>query len=382
MNSTRPTIIKVHRDILLDPYNTPDTTCHLDISFENALKPILSNSPMIIIGYGGNDQSIMNLLKAPERQAIYWCVRNTENINKNITDLITPKDRIVEIDGFDELMLALYSKVYNFESIKSLTEEDDNKSLIVINALKKVQIYKKQLQNFMEEVTESKSEDFKENSKSIMPDWWDLQLEINKEEDLELKNIMYEEAVNKNPKSYELLGNWGNTLANLAKLKEDEKLFNLSFEKYQQASKLNPKDDSIFYNLGNALLYLARLNEDENLFNLSFEKYEQASKLNPKKDSIFNNWGTALWDLAKLKEDENLFNLSFKKLSKAIELGGKKYNLACFYAVKNKKKEALELLDDSLKEKEIKASFVLDDEDWILLKEDKDFLKIINKYKE
>jgi hypothetical protein len=64
------------------------------------------------------------------------------------------------------------------------------------------------------------------------------------------------------------------------------------------------------------------------------------------------------------KEAEELLQQSFEKFKKVIELGGICYNLACLYALKANKKEALYYLDLSLNKKEISVSFAQNYEDW------------------
>ena len=104
--------------------------------------------------------------------------------------------------------------------------------------------------------------------------------------------------------------------------------------------------------------------------------------LNPESHSIFNNWGTALNNLAKAKNnDENLYNQAIEKLSKSVELGSSVYNLACFHSIRKNKKEAFELLEKAIENKEISISHILDDEDWDNFKEDEDFKKLIEKYR-
>ncbi|MFW2516700.1 TPR end-of-group domain-containing protein, partial [Aliarcobacter butzleri] len=154
------------------------------------------------------------------------------------------------------------------------------------------------------------------------------------------------------------------------------------FSKYETASKLNPKNDSIFNNWGNALSDLAKAKDNnEDLYNQALIKYETASILNPKNYSIFYNWGNTLSNLAKAKNnDKKLYREAFEKLSKAVELGSKVYNLACFHSIRKNKKEALELLEKSLTNKEVSISSILKDEDWDNFKEDEDFKKLIKKY--
>ncbi|MFY4862312.1 TPR end-of-group domain-containing protein [Aliarcobacter butzleri] len=192
----------------------------------------------------------------------------------------------------------------------------------------------------------------------------------------------YETASILNPKDDSIFNNWGIALYDLAKTKDNnEDLYNQAFNKYETASILNPKNGSIFNNWGTALYNLAKDN-NEDLYNQAFNKYETASILNPKNHSIFYNWGTALYYFAKAKDNnEDLYNEAFEKLTKATELGDKVYNLACFHSIRKNKKEALELLEKALGNKEVSISTILKDEDWDNFKEDEDFKKLIEKYR-
>lgn len=310
LNSTRPTIIKVHRDILLDPYNTPDNTCSLETSFENALKPILVNSPMIILGYGGNDKSIMNLLNNNQRQAIYWCVRNTANISPEIKEILEKNemDRIVKIDGFDEFMVALFSNVYNFESIKSLSEEDDTKSLIVQNALEKVQKYKKQLDSFKEEVKKSDSKDFKENSKSILPNSWDYILKADSEKDIVEKNKIYLEGMNAYKNNLELTFNYAIFLENKKKDYDTAEIY------YKQCLDIDSNNSFIH---GTYAIFLQNIRKDYQKAEIYYKKSLNTNSL----DADLNGNYSQFLLIQNRKEE------SIQYLQKAFELHTTENNL-------------------------------------------------------
>ena len=57
------------------------------------------------------------------------------------------------------------------------------------------------------------------------------------------------------------------------------------------------------------------------------------------------------------QESEDLFSQSFAKYQKAVELGGSCYNLACWYALRKNKDNALLWLEESLKRQEITTDF-------------------------
>ena len=200
----------------------------------------------------------------------------------------------------------------------------------------------------------------------------------------------YHHTTQLKPDGYEAYYNWGNALFNLAQAKsgiEAEVLYKDSFEKYHQATQLKPDCYEAYYNWGIALSHLAQTKsgvEAEALYKDSFEKYHQATQLKPDDHKTYDSWGSALTKLAQLKsgnEAEKLYNEAFEKLQQAIKNGGPSYNLACLYAIRNKKEEALKYLERSLSRNEISVEFVEKDKDWDGLRDDSDFKRILSNMK-
>jgi tetratricopeptide (TPR) repeat protein len=130
----------------------------------------------------------------------------------------------------------------------------------------------------------------------------------------------FEQAIAIKPDIHEAFNNWGIALNKLAQLKSDELLFQQSFDKYQKAITIKPEKYEAFINWGNALLDLAKLKNDESLFQQSFNKYRQAISIKPDSHDAFHNWGIALSELAQLKGDESLFQQSFDKYQQAFTI--------------------------------------------------------------
>ena len=200
----------------------------------------------------------------------------------------------------------------------------------------------------------------------------------------------YHQAIQLKPDGHEAYYNWGNALGNLAQTKsgvEAEALYKDSFEKYHQATQLKPDDHEVYNSWGNALAHLAQTKsgvEAEALYKDSFEKYHQATQLKPDDHEAYDNWGITLTELAQLKsgsEAEKLYNEAFEKYQQAIKNGGKFYNLACLYAIRNKKEEALKYLEHSLSRNEVSVEFVEKDKDWDELRDDSDFKRILSNTK-
>ena len=85
-------------------------------------------------------------------------------------------------------------------------------------------------------------------------------------------------------------------------------------------------------------------------------------------------------DLAKTKsgsEAEKLYQEAFKKYNLAIKYGGNSYNLACLYAIRNQKAEALKYLEQTLARNGITVDFVEQDKDWEEFRNDPDFQNLL-----
>ena len=188
---------------------------------------------------------------------------------------------------------------------------------------------------------------------------------------------------------HEAYYNWGVTLMELAKTKSDneaEELFKEAFKKYNLATTYKEDFHLAYNNWGNVLDDLANTksgNEAEKLYKEAFEKYKLATTYKEDFHIAYNNWGIALMDLAKTKsgsEAEKLYQEAFKKYNLAIKHGGKSYNLACLYAIRNQKAEALKYLEQTLARNEITVEFVEQDEDWKELRSDPDFQELLSRY--
>ena len=199
----------------------------------------------------------------------------------------------------------------------------------------------------------------------------------------------FSNAIEIKPDKHEAFNNWGIVLGHLAETKtgdEAETLYQQAFEKFSKAIELEPNKQGAFINWGNNLCKLAetkKVGEAEILYNQAFKKFSKAIEISSNNNEAFNNWGICLDKLAKTKrgkEAEILNNQAIEKYSKAIEFGGRSYNLACRYALKADKKNALYYLNLSLKNKEIETESVVNDEYWIKYLEDENFKEITARY--
>ena len=139
--------------------------------------------------------------------------------------------------------------------------------------------------------------------------------------------------------------------------------------------------------MGIALSDLAKTKsgiEAEKLYDEAIEKYQKAIEYKLDYYEAYNNWGATLSDLVKTKsgiEAEELYDKAFEKFQQAIKYGGGSYNLACLYALRNRKEEALKYLDHALSRGKVSVKLVEEDNDWDAFREDPDFKHLLSQYK-
>lgn len=122
VTSTRPKIIKLHGDYLFDDIKTTlRETESLEINMKLKFQEFAKDYGLIVIGYAGNDRSIMDILtyllqhEDYFKNGIYWCIRKGDkDISQELRKLLW-KDRVyfVEIDGFDELFAEMNNVLNN-----------------------------------------------------------------------------------------------------------------------------------------------------------------------------------------------------------------------------------------------------------------------------
>ena len=183
--------------------------------------------------------------------------------------------------------------------------------------------------------------------------------------------------------------NWGVALMKLATIKsgnEAEELYEEAFEKYKLATTYKQDDHQVYYTWGLALVELAKTkseSEAKELYEEAFERYKLATTYKQDDHNTYDAWGLALVELAKTKsesEAKELLNEAIKKFQQAVEHGGKSYNLACLFAIRNQKAEALKYLEQTLARNEFTVDFVEQDEDWKNLRNDPDFQDLLSRY--
>lgn len=123
ITSNRPKIIKLHGDYLFDNIKTTlRETESLETNMQMKFQEFAKDYGLIVIGYSGQDRSIMDILNYLIQQeeylknGIYWCIMKDERekLSGELKKFLwRDKVYIVEIDGFDELMSEINIRLTN-----------------------------------------------------------------------------------------------------------------------------------------------------------------------------------------------------------------------------------------------------------------------------
>ena len=114
----RPTVVKIHHDLLLDPKSKNADLQKLDDRWQEALSSIFSKYHPIFIGFAGNDPDVMRFLtqnadrflEGHEWKRPYWTVYKSETLKENVKDFLNQSNAfLIRNNGFDDLMAKLAS---------------------------------------------------------------------------------------------------------------------------------------------------------------------------------------------------------------------------------------------------------------------------------
>lgn len=318
LQDERPTIIKIHRDLLLHPFNDEARTSFLQEEWKKALSPLLKNFCMLVVGYGGNDGSLMDYLKAidpSDRKSIYWCIRKESDLSPKVSDLLTEKDYVVEIEGFDELMFAL-NDTLKFNIFDNLDQPEQHP--FVTAAMERVKAVAEKRKEILEKLSQRNGEKVSSAVKTMMKGAAAYIFKAYLQKENGKKEQIYLEGLKKYPESVELLTAYADWLDDMQRYPE-------ALEIYEKAEQIAALDGSMYNNWGVALNHWAGMKgaeEAERLYQQVIKKYQKAIELQPGYARAYNNWGLALKKLADRKEGierKKLYEEAIEKYQRAIE---------------------------------------------------------------
>ena len=284
-NLRRPLVAKIHRDLLLAPLSNPDEIANLPGEWTAALKKIFERFTPIVIGYGGNDGSLMGFLKMLDsiEGGIFWCFREGSEIDPKIHEVVEHhRGRLVPIVGFDELMLQLQEKLqlqFLLPQLKTLNDKrvaDYQKQFEILTAALRRPAESPAAEEARKPVRKAAEAAVERLTKE--KDWWAWQLKADAEPDPQRREAIFRAAMDDFPESGELTSNFANFMTRVRKsYDEAERL-------YRKALEIDP-DDADY--LGNFAAFISDVRED---YDEGERLYRKAIELRPAKANINNNF--------------------------------------------------------------------------------------------
>lgn len=411
VTSARPKIIKLHGDFLYDSIkNTVRETETLEKNMRDKFMQFAREYGLIVIGYGGNDRSIMEILDTMLRSegyfpnGLYWCRRTEDKVSKKLDRLMRRENACwVEIEGFDEFMAELHQglKLILPDSVRDpykATTERLNRFILptkeITHSIIKENIdeLEKQVKIFEQVVSGSAP---KEEFDRLVP------YRFLGDREFSSKNygkalIYYEKAVMQNPDDFNMMDKMSLAYRFTEQFKKAlvmaEKMitnnpikFSGYYAKAHSLEYLNRIDDSLAF-FKEALKYTAEKSSERasvlasmsNQFlltgnwNEALSTAEESLQITPKKNVALINKSIALKKLHREEEAKTI-------LRDILPETEDKYHRACAFAGLNDKENMLKELDAAIKEdnaRKIEAQFDPDFEDY---REDEDFQKLVSK---
>lgn len=283
---SRPLVIKLHGDARLAPKNTEFETAELAEEVKRVVMNILTETGLIFAGYGGNDQSILDILKdIPDSGlpwGIYWV--NDHPPTGELGEWLDSRGAIwVNHLDFDEWMLIVHNefvlpqpnmnrfKKINttyFETFKTLTEE--------INSRPETDD-----KHILQEAAAKAAKEF--------DSWVAVELEARKykESEPDKANEIYQKELENFPNSAPLLGAYSHFLHFI------RKEFVHVEEYYLRALQIDPEHAQ---SLGNYAVFLEDISKD---YDKAEKHYQRVLELAPDDADFLGNYAAFLYKIRK-----------------------------------------------------------------------------------
>jgi protein O-mannosyl-transferase len=307
----RPVVCKVHRDLFLAPFNDRRKLRLLHESWLATLRAMLGEYTPIVIGYGGNDDSLMDRLSSLEPSDIngrllwcyYWGPDGKSEPSSRICDLVAELNGVlIPVPDFDRLLILLGARL----GVEVLDQELERRQ-------------DERIKRYRDAVLALKTDDLPQMKQALRKTyqragwlWW--QLRVDQHTDPTEKEAAYKEAIRNCPHSPELIGNFAIFMKNVRNYDEAEQL-------YRKAIEMDPNNARQTGNFANFMTDV-RKNYDE-----AESLYRKAIHLDPRHANNTNSLATFMAHVRKnYDEAERLYR-------KAIELDPNNAYIACSFAI-------------------------------------------------
>ena len=277
----RPLVAKIHRDLFLHPKNDLTGVATMEEGWKLALKKLFQYFTPIIVGYGGNDGSLMDMLAGLDAGDIagrmVWCyLEGAPPPAKARQVLLKHQGLQVQIAGFDEFMLELAVKLVPKFDLDVTAERAEKLGK------ERAERYREQAAKLRESSARGSTAERRAGavlSKSIQPgkSWRAWQMLANAEPDIVKQDEIYKQGLREFPGSAALTGNYAIFLA------DERNEYDAAEAMYKKALELDPGHAN---NTGNYASFLAKQRKD---YDAAEAMYKKALELDPRNPNGFAN---------------------------------------------------------------------------------------------
>lgn len=330
--SPRPSVIKLHGDFLYSRLaNTEKELNKAGIKMKKEVITALKrHNGIIIIGYSGNDDSVMNILeKIPDEKIIYWCDFSIECISARARKLLKNRGQkgvFVPIEGFDEMMQIL--RILVGIPSNSIIEPFQNRNIELNKKFREFE-HVILVDEEKKEIKYTNTTDFGD----ILEKTRELSLLLLKaNEAVMAKNFFrlngyYDDAIKLNPNNPTIYNRFG------LLFEQNEGYWKTAEEIYRTAMDKFPANEQAYYYLATLLI------KDEKRWGEAEDLFHEAINKNP-------NSAIAISCLGFLFYKQKVFPEAIKFFNKAIDLDRKLpfpyVNLSAVYKEMGCEKKSLE----------------------------------------
>jgi protein O-mannosyl-transferase len=286
----RPLVVKLHGDHQLEPLNTKEELAALNAVVRERLQSLLQQRGLIVMGYAGNDDSVMDALEALPGDTlgpgVWWVARSTPN-DRVLEWLSARKGYWVESADFDQLMLLVqqrfglpHPEIARWEQLQTNYFEAFSTLRTAVEKLPE------------SEPSAAALKEASAQSVERIPDWWQVELRARplKGADPDAADAIYRDGLERIPSSAELLGNYA---VFLDEVRKDDEAAESFYKRAIDADSTNAKV------LGNYALFLHEVREE---FDAAEDFYKRAIDADPSDAKVLGNYALLLDELR--KDDE------------------------------------------------------------------------------
>ncbi|QDH64173.1 SIR2 family protein [Pseudomonas azotoformans] len=314
----RPLVAKIHRDLYLHPINDPAGVSTMEQGWKIALKKLFQYFTPVVVGYGGNDGSLMDMLMGLEEGDIagrmIWCYREGSPPPEKVLKVLHKhRGILVKIPGFDGFMLQLADKLVTNFDVAAIAERTAKLGQ------ERADRYRDQASKLSDEsargsLAEQRAGAVLNQSVLSGQSWWAWHMKARAESGVENRNRIYLEGMRLYPNNAKLAGNYANFLA------DELKDYDAAHAMYKKSLELDPTSATT---VGNYAMFLKSELKD---YDAAEAEYKRTLELDPTKAIYIGSYANFLTDQ---RNDHDAAEAMYKK---AIELDPENAVITCNYA--------------------------------------------------